>query len=68
MDTRENKFVEMPEKNAADEPGRYIPFDIGEEVTIKGYKFVIARIDVEMNRLLLKPVGIDRVIKATGTR
>ena len=62
MDTRENKFAEMREGLIREDPSRYIPFDVGEEFVIKGYRFKIARVEVGMNELVLEPVGMaDRI-------
>ena len=61
MDTERNQFVELNNKQASEEPDRYIPFEVGERVLVKGYPFRIARVKVGMNELVLKPVGVRRV-------
>ena len=61
MDTERNQFVELNNEEANKEPDRYIPFEVGEQVAVKGYLFKIARVKVGMNELVLKPVGVRRV-------
>ena len=67
MDTQRNEFVELAEGKAAKaQPGRYILFDVGEEVIVKNYRFKIARVKVGMNELVLKPVGFKTVQRTSS--
>lgn len=62
MDMRTNEFVMAPSNS--DDPF-LIPFSLGEEVEIKGYKFRIEHIDVDKKEqgkkkptlLVLSPIG-----------
>lgn len=58
MDIRTNEFVEMPEEQA--ERDYMIPFNVGEECELKGYRFEVHQVDVESNVLILKPIGITK--------
>lgn len=56
MDMRRNEFVERP--SDAQDPF-LIPFDLGEELVFKGYRFRVEHIDLanKPTLLVLSPVG-----------
>ena len=62
MNPDTNRFEELPENKQAPE-GR-IEFAIGEEVTVKNYRFKI--IKVSANRLHLEPIG--KILTATNAK
>lgn len=53
MNPDTNKFESLPQDKPA--PSGWIEFAIGEEVTVKNYRFKIVR--VTPNRLHLEPLG-----------
>ena len=63
MNTETNHFEYVPEPELKKKPEKYIEFVEGERCVIKGYYFMIEKIEVNANRLILLPVGLVQVAK-----
>jgi hypothetical protein len=64
MNCETNRFEELPEGSTA--PAGWIPFNIGEEVEVKGWRFRICR--VKPNRLVLEPLGRPNSLMAENSK